>query len=163
MQDNERRSQENHGRRFSDKLAPSMLIAAGLVNLMGAPAKTVVKWGMPSVLAWVIGDALVKIVHELKGTTTFADIQIGLNAALSASPASGKSDWPLACSLFVYVVVGALLVASIAVFYAYRERALRNQTVREMGQQITTLEKYFDPHRSSSGLTTAGNTHPKDE
>lgn len=165
MYEQEKRDPRNQGRRLGDKLTPGTLIATGLVNLMGAPAKTVVKWGMPAVLAWVIGDAVVKIVRELRGTTTLADIQIKLNAALSVNPEGHESafEWPLMCDVFLYVAVGAGLVAGVAVLYAYRERALREQTVREMGLQITTLEEFFDKQRSSSGLTTAGNTHPKDE
>lgn len=164
MNNQENRDLRNHGRRLTDGLTPGMLIASGLVNLMGAPAKVVVKWGMPTILAWVIGEALLKIVRELKGTTTLADIQIGLSAALSVNPEGGHaSEWPLICDLLVYLAVGTTIIACVAVLYAYRERVLRNQTIREMGLQITTLEKFFDKCRSSSGLTTTGNTHPKDE
>lgn len=164
MKNEENRGIRNHGRRLTDGLTPGMLIASGLVNLMGDPAKTVIKWVMPTILAWVIGDALLKIVHALKGTTTLANIQIGLSAALSVNPEGGQaSDWPLLCDLLMYSAVGTTIIACVAVLYAYRERALRNQTIREMGLQITTLEKFFDQYRSSSGLTTSGNTHPKDE
>ncbi len=140
-----------------------MLIATALVNLSGAPAKIVVKWGMVVWLASVIGGHLVAIVHELKGTTTLADIQINMGAALSVDTQTGKtSEWPMLCELLMYSAVGAALVAFIAVIYAYRERALRNQVIREMGLEITLLEKVYDKHRSSSGLTSTGSTHPKD-
>lgn len=67
-----------------------MLIATALVNLSGAPAKTVVKWGIVVWLVSVIGDHLIAIVHELKGTTTLANIQINMGAALSVDTQAGK-------------------------------------------------------------------------
>lgn len=159
----ESRDPIKNGRRFADRLTPKMLFATGLVNLMGAPAKTAVVWGMVIALASVIGDKLLLIVRELKGTTTLADIQIGLNAALSMNAEVGQaSDWPLRCELLLYLAVGATLIAGVALFYAYRERKLRDQVIREMGLEITTLEKFFDKFRSSSGLTPTGGTHPKD-
>lgn len=141
-----------------------MVLATGAVSLLGAPTKIVTQWGMVSFVIWTIGDAILKIVRELKGTTTLANIQIGLEAVLSIDPDSGKaaSGWPLGCELLVYLTIGAIVIASIAVLYASRERNLRNQTIREMGLQITTLEKYFDASRSTSGLTKTGETHPGD-
>lgn len=65
------------------------------------------------------------------------------------------------CKLLMYLASGAALVAFIAVIYTYRERALRNQVIREMGLEITILEKVHDKHRSSSSLTPTGSTHPK--
>lgn len=152
------------GRRSFDQLTPGMVLASGFVSLMGAPARLVAQWGMVSVVVWTIGDALLKIVRELKGTTTFADIQIGLGAVLSVNPKQDKasSAWPLGCELLVYLTIGAIVIAGIAILYAYRERNLRNQAIQEMGLQLTTLEKYFDPNRSSSGLANTGETHPRD-
>lgn len=159
----ENRNPKNIGRRFSDQQTPKMLIATALVNLSGAPAKIAVKWGMVVWLASVIGGNLVETVRELKGTTTLADIQINMGAALSVGTQTGKtSEWPMLCELLMYSTIGATLIASIAIIYAYRERALRNQVIREMGQEITILEKVHDKHRSSSGLTPTGSTHPKD-
>lgn len=158
-------SRENTvGRRSLDKLTPGMLIASGFVNLMGAPAKIFVQWGMIGFVVWIIGNAFLKIARELKGTTTLANIQIGLQAALSLNSNGGKGspEYPLGYELLVYLVIGAILIAGVAVLYANRERKLRIQTIREMGIQITTLEKYFDAGRSTSGLTKTGETHPKD-
>lgn len=132
------------GRRFSDGDTPKKQIATALVNLSGAPAKIAVKWGMLIWLASVIGDHLVEIVRELKGTTTLADIQINMGAALSMGTETGQaSEWPILYELLVYSAVGATLVAFVAVLYAYRERALRDQVVREMGQVITILERFM--------------------
>ena len=164
MKKKENRDSKDMGRRSIDKLTPGMILATGLVSLMGAPTKIVVQWGMPSFLAWIVGDALLKIVHELKGTTTLANIQIGLRAVLSVNPEPGKeaSSWPLGCELLVYLVIGLIVIAGVAIFYAYRERKLRHQTIQEMGQQITLLEKFIDANRSTSGLSKTGETHPKD-
>jgi hypothetical protein len=151
------------GRRLADHQTPTTLMAAALVNLSGAPAKVAVKWGMVVWLASVIGGNLVEIVRALKGTTTLADIQINMGAALSVGTETGQaSKWPMLCELLMYSAVGATLVAFVAVIYAFRERALRNQVIREMGQEITILEKIHDKDRSSSGLTPTGGTHPKD-
>lgn len=140
-----------------------MLVGTALVNLSGAPAKIAVKWGMVVLLASVIGDHLVETVRELKGETTFADIKINMAAALSVgSEGSNSADWTLLNDLLMYWGVGATLIAAAAVIYAFRERALRNQVIRELGQEITILEKLHDKNRSSSGLTPTGGTHPKD-
>lgn len=157
------RNLQNNGRRFTDKQTLPMLIGTALVNLSGAPAKIAVKWGMVVWLTSVIGGSLVETVRELKGETTLADIKINMAAALSlGSEGSNSADWTLLNELLMYWGVGATLMASVAVFYAYRERTLRNQVIREMGQEITILEKVHDKHRSSSGLTPTGGTHPKD-
>ena len=151
------------GRRFSDGQTPKKQIATALVNLSGAPAKIAVKWGMLVWLASNIGGHLVEIVRELKGATTIADIQLNMRAALSMGTESGQaSEWPMLCELFMYYAVGVTLVAVVAVLYAYRERALRNQVIQELGQEITFLERFYDKQRSSSGLTPTGGTHPKD-
>ena len=164
MDKKDNRNIEKGGRRSVDKLTPGMVLATGVVNLTGAPAKMFIQWGMVGVVSWIIGDALFKIVRELKGTTTFADIKIGLEAVLTIDPESGKasSGLPLGCELLVYLTIGAILIAGVAVLYANRERSLRNQTIREMGLQITTLEKYLDASRTTSGLTNTGETHPRD-
>lgn len=153
------------GRRSFDKLTPGMLVASGFVNLTGAPAKIFAQWGAIGFVAWIIGDAFLKIASELKGTTTLANIQIGLQAALSLDSKGGKDSpgYPLGYELLVYLVIGAILIAGVAVLYAYRERTLRIKIIHEMGTQITTLEKYFDVARSTSGLTKTGETHPKDK
>jgi len=157
------RNPQNNGRRFSDKQTLPMLVGTALVNLSGAPAKIAVKWGMVVLLASVIGDHLVETVRELKGETTFADIKINMAAALSVgSEGSNSAGWTLLNELLMYWSVGATLIAAVAVIYAYRERALRDQVIREMGQEITILEKVHDKDRSSSGLTPTGGTHPKD-
>ncbi|HRH80127.1 MAG TPA: hypothetical protein PLW81_03695 [Thiobacillaceae bacterium] len=152
------------GRRAADRLTTRMVLASGLVNLTGAPARIFVTWGMICLLAWIVGNALLSIAKELKGASTFADIQIGLQAALSAdiNKECVQAAWPMACSVMLYLTIGAFVVASVALLYAYRERRLRDNMVHEMGLRIVTLEKYFDKNRATSGLTNEGKTNPED-
>lgn len=160
----DKRNQFN-GRRAIDKLSPKMVMATGFVNLTGAPARLVTKWGMVGVVFWVVGNALLNIARELKGTNTFANIQFGIEAALSIKPNSvdGLDCLPTSYKLLVYLLIGLMLITGIALFYSFRERKLRGRVIHEMGLQITVLEKYFDRERRSSELTRTGETNPRDQ
>ena len=161
MTKNERREgrNQNNGRRFADKQTLSVQLGMATVNLSGAPAKTAVKYGA---IIWGLmefGKILVAVVRELKGEITLADINIQLGAAVSVNSEAGTC---LINNLLKYSTLGATLTTAIAVLYVYRERTLRNQVIREKAAQIVELEKALDKYRSSSGLTSTGNTNPED-
>src|SRR3546814_4250159 len=88
---------------------------------------------------WVIGDA----IGDLAGKETnvavsllfsiFADLKFALSVAL----AGGMAAW------------------------AVVERWLRHRKVDRLQGRIRGLEKRIDPGRSTSGLTTKGQTHPR--
>ena len=47
--------------------------------------------------------------------------------------------------------------------YGFLERKIRQQKTRHFQDRITKLERIIDRKRSTSGLTTDGQTHPKDK
>lgn len=60
-------------------------------------------------------------------------------------------------------VVGVgVLIASPALSYGRRQRRLRLDTIVRMGARIRQLEAQLDPERSSSGLSSSGET-PEEE
>ena len=151
--------EQSNGRRFADKQTFSVQLGMALVNLSGAPAKTAIRYGA---MIWGLvefGRIVVEVVRELKGEITLADIKIQMGAALSVNTEAGTC---LINGLLKYSTLGATLTTAIAVLYVYRERMLRNQIIREKAAQIVALEKALDKHRSSSGLTSTGNTNPED-
>lgn len=59
--------------------------------------------------------------------------------------------------------VATISVAGLASAWAYTERKLRHRKVETLQGRIGELERRLDPNRSTSGLTTAGKTHPRDK
>jgi len=59
----------------------------------------------------------------------------------------------IAVSLSMNIVTG---------FWAFGERAIRKDTIERLQSRIRELETSIDPKRSSSGLTTRGDTDPGD-
>jgi hypothetical protein len=55
-----------------------------------------------------------------------------------------------------------LALAGAACAWAVVERALRHRKVEHMQGRLKQLETSLDPRRSSSGLTTKGQTNPRD-
>lgn len=47
-------------------------------------------------------------------------------------------------------------------WYGWRQRQLRGKTIDRLQGRIRDLETNIDPNRTSSGLTTFGQTHPTD-
>lgn len=56
----------------------------------------------------------------------------------------------------------SITVTAISVAYALQQRKLRRDTVERLQLRITEFEKQIDPKRSSSQLTTRGETRPED-
>jgi hypothetical protein len=50
-----------------------------------------------------------------------------------------------------------------AIFYAWRQKQLKNTTVEKLHRRIKDLERRMDPNRSSSTLTARGETNPEDQ
>ena len=102
--------------------------------------QALIKYGT---VAWIAHEAYLAIV-VLSGKHTFADIGIRFLAEI---PVSIGIAWVLA--------VGAVL-------YGLRQNKLRKDTVERLQNRIQSLEKTIDPGRSSSQLTTRGDTRPED-
>ena len=58
--------------------------------------------------------------------------------------------------------VVSVSVAGLASCWAIAERKLRHRKVAKLQGRIIEMEKRIDPGRSTSGLTPAGKTHPRD-
>jgi hypothetical protein len=85
------------------------------------------------------------MIDTLAGQSTTADILVRvlsdfrINNALSYALAGGFGVW------------------------GWRERRLRQKSVKTMHARIKELELAIDPQRTSSNLTTIGETNPEDE
>ena len=55
-----------------------------------------------------------------------------------------------------------MTLAGTATAWAIAERRLRHRKTEYLQNRIQKLEKHIDPHRSTSGLTSRGETNPKD-
>jgi membrane protein YqaA with SNARE-associated domain len=99
----------------------------------------------------------------IKAAAWVACAYIGFNAATAFA---GQST-AVAISLILTALVDAKFALSIALAgaacaWAVAERLLRHRKVEQMQGRLKELEKKIDPGRSSSGLTTKGQTAPKD-
>ena len=56
-----------------------------------------------------------------------------------------------------------LIFGGGGVYYGYRQKMLRKQTVERLQSRIQVFEKYIDVRRSSSTLTSTGDTRPEDK
>jgi len=95
--------------------------------------------------------AIAYFVHltmiEWSGLSTQADIAVDLKF-LKPQESSYGLPW---------------VVSFISICWALVERKLRQSKTAQMSSHQVKLEKKIDPHRQSSGLTQAGNTHPEDK
>lgn len=57
----------------------------------------------------------------------------------------------------------AIFLGVTGILYGLFERHRRRDAVEHMEGRIRSLEKCLDPNRSSSGLTTRGDTRPEDD
>jgi len=57
----------------------------------------------------------------------------------------------------------SLALAGGCAVWAILERMVRKRAIERLTERTQKLEKAIDPKRSSSGLTTRGNTHPRDK
>ncbi len=92
----------------------------------------------------VVGYWGLEAIRALAGSSTFADISVDFLTEINVSVA-------LAWSVGVFGGV-----------YGYKQRHLRRNTVERLQGRIRELEAMIDPQRSSSKLTTRGDTRPED-
>lgn len=116
-------------------------------------------------LRWfIVGASFVSGIYilreffrDLAGQTTAVAITalMGVDVAPDAVAAL---NGPLAALL----LFSLLLNIMIATLYR-RERSLREEAIAHLSKKTEELELVVDPHRTSSGLTRQGRTHPEDE
>ncbi len=103
-------------------------------------ANNLIRWGgLVVIFYWVY-----RSVAVLAGNTTVTSIGLGVFSDVKLS------------DLFGYLFGGS------GVAYGLAQKRLRRRKVHHLQRRIKDLESLLDPKRSSSGLTTHGDTHPKD-
>lgn len=111
-------------------------LAKGLDTL-----KYLIKWGAIVWVAYFVRD----MVASLAGQTTVADIVVKVVATASRSQ------------------LVAWLIALGALSWGWLEMKLRRKNIKVMSGRIRELESQLDPGRSSSKLTTTGETRKEDK
>lgn len=90
-------------------------------------------------------------IDSLAGQVTVADIKVlGKVAVGDAGPSWG-------------VVLASILFGVSGVLLARKERNLRKDTVERMHKYQELWEKSIDPKRSTSAITSRGDTRPEDK
>ncbi|NOX27851.1 MAG: hypothetical protein GXP21_06660 [Gammaproteobacteria bacterium] len=108
----------------------------GLVSI----TNSLIKWGAIVLLARYIYLS----IDALAGNTTLADIGISFLGEVEVS---------------VTIIV---VTAVISVIYGFLQKKLRKDTVEKLQTRIIELELKIDPSRSTSNLTTRGDSRPED-
>jgi hypothetical protein len=114
-----------------------VLLVARLFDLL----KDALRYGLYAWVAW----AIFLSVRELAGKST--DARFVFEYFFSRD-----NDYALPWILATVTTVWALL-----------ERKFRHQKTEQLTARTKELELRLDPHRSSSGLATTGETHPRDK
>jgi hypothetical protein len=99
-------------------------------------------------LCWaVVGYFGFGTVSQFAGHST--DLNVALSLVISA--------------LFKFELLIAIALTGVACAWAAAERVLRHRKVEKLQGRIRELETAVDPDRSTSGLTTKGQTNPIDK
>jgi hypothetical protein len=89
--------------------------------------------------------AVYRTSENLAGRSTIADIGMKILADFSFS-------WAAPC-----------VIATGAVVYGWRQRALRHKTIKRLGEGRREYERALDPSRTSSELHPDGTTRSEDK
>lgn len=87
-----------------------------------------------------------RVVDTLAGRTTLADI--GIDVSVIANENVGQ--------------LLAWLTGAGGIIYGLAQRRLRRRTIHRLQGRIRDLETQIDPGRTSSSITTTGQTRPED-
>lgn len=104
-------------------------------------AKTLIRCGAAVGIAYCFRDSIV----ALAGKTTLSTFTVSFLANLTVSKAA------------------AYLFGAGGVAYGISEKKLRQRTVKRIQTRNQSLEERIDPGRSTSTLTTQGETNPLDQ
>ena len=119
-----------------------------LYQLIYRTLTSLFRWGgLAVIFYWIY-----RSVDAVTGQTTYADIDIAFNALAN-----------LRSSLALGAVAVLISLAFLGVWYGILQRNLRRKTVERLQKRVKELEKQMDPNRTSSELTTRGETRPEDE
>lgn len=103
------------------------------------------------VLAWILFLA----IDSLAGKITYANISIQGSIQEACDQAISYTG--------AWILLLSIIVGIFGIVYGRRQASLRKSTVERLTAQITILEKIVDPGRSSSQLTTRGETAERDK
>jgi len=103
------------------------------------------------VLAWIGFLA----IDSLAGKITYANISIQGSIQEACDQAISYTG--------AWILLLSIIVGIFGIVYGRRQASLRKSTVERLTAQITILEKIVDPGRSSSQLTTRGETAERDK
>lgn len=103
-------------------------------------AASILTTGLRAAAVVLVARYLYLMVLALAGDRTVADIGIRV-----------LGDFRISAVLPMAVGIGGA-------FYGHRQRSLRKKTVERLASRIRELERQADPARSSSGLTSRGDT-----
>lgn len=110
-------------------------------QILAPIAINLIRWGGLCVLAY-FGYAS---IAALAGKTTVSDIMVNILSNVSVNNG------------LAWVLAGG------GVAYGWRERKLRQRTIKRLGDRIPELEANIDSGRTSSKLGPGGETHPRDK
>lgn len=122
---------------LENKLLRSDRTAQGVASVL----RELIRWGGIALVAFFT----YRSVDCLAGKVTSSNILFSVLTDLKANQYFG------------------LLFGGGGIYYGYKQKKLRKDTVERLQSRIQVFEKYIDDRRSSSKLTSKGNTRPEDE
>lgn len=93
-------------------------------------------------------------IDSIAGKMTIADIKV--DAILNQQECNSYTAY------YVLAILISITIAWFGIFYGRRESKLRKDTVEKMAFEIKTLQKIIDTGRTSSLLTSRGETSARD-
>lgn len=116
-------------------------------EIIGRIVETGIRFGSFVAISWFVYGS----IAELAGRDTNAKIDISTNIQVCEAP-----DWP-------YWLAGLCFAAAAAgVAYGYAQLQSKRETIAALTSYTTKLEVLQDTHRTSSGISNDGTTHPGD-
>lgn len=122
---------------LENKLLRSDRVAQGIASV----ARELVRWVGIGTVAFFAYKSIV----VLAGKTTSSNIVFSLLTDLKANQYFG------------------LIFGGGGILYGYKQKKLRKKTVERLQSRIQVFEKDIDDRRSSSTLTSTGDTRPEDK
>jgi hypothetical protein len=120
-----------------------------------------IKWGIIGIIAWQTQIA----ISNLSGKITEADIKLKAegNLTLNHTEPEEKKLITSENTLCTWVVTFALFFGWGGIFYGRKQSRLRKDAIENMYPEKLRLEEELDPNRTSSELTSRGDTKPEDK
>ena len=134
-------------KRSSERLSAPEIVA--IIDAVSKVFVTFITVGGYVWIAYFIGRA----IEPLAGEFTSAKFDISANMSTNGSIFCPTS----------YVIVGMMIVTFLGLRTAGRERRLRHINTEELSSRIQFLETQLDPGRTSSKLTSYGETREEDK